>query len=209
MKLWKISLSLCLFPFAALAAKQECRYIVDPASVKATWTAYKTSEKTPVSGTIKGLEVNASPIGSKIFKAVIAKTNVTGFIDKATKIDSGNPARDATLFEKFFKLIASQAKFRGAFNHIEGDEKGGSLNLQLSLNDKVKEIPMKYTFTKAGAFEATGEMDMKNFDLEKPLASLHEACAELHKGKDGVSKTWEAVGIKISAKINQDCGKKK
>ena len=42
-------------------------------------------------------------------------------------------------------------------------------------------------------------MDLNVWETQNALASIHEACLELHTGADGVSKTWDEVGI--SAKI--------
>ena len=67
---------------------------------------------------------------------------------------------------------------------------------------------MKYALADDDMLEANGEFDMLDFGLSDALASIHLACEQLHKGKDGVSKTWPNVGINVSAKIIQDCGKK-
>ena len=42
-------------------------------------------------------------------------------------------------------------------------------------------------------------MDLKTWQTEKALESIHQACLVLHTGPDGVSKTWDEVGI--NAKI--------
>lgn len=205
MKLLKIALGLSLLPLSAFAAKKECRFVVDTGSVKVAWTAFKTSEKTPVQGTLKDLTFKTPVKGGKSLKAVLAQTKAFGQIDSEKKSDSGNPARDLTLFQKFFSLIASQGKVSGAFTHIKGDEKAGQMDLRLDLNGKARAVTMKYTMNSTGDFEASGEFDMNDYGLEAALASIHKACEELHKGKDGVSKTWPNVGVKLTAKINKDC----
>lgn len=199
---------MCLLPLTALAAKNNCKLVVDPQSVKVSWTAFKTTEKLPVSGTLKELTIKSPVKGSNSLKAVLAQTNAFGQLDSEKKSDTTNPARDLTLFQKFFSLIASQGKIRGSFTKIKGTEKSGSMDLQLSLNDKKRAVSMKYTMNTEGSFEANGEFDMNDYGLEAALASIHQACETLHTGKDGVSKTWPTVGIKLTAKINKDCSKK-
>ena len=42
-------------------------------------------------------------------------------------------------------------------------------------------------------------MDLNNWQAQVALESLNQACLELHRGADGVSKTWDEVII--NAKI--------
>lgn len=36
------------------------------------------------------------------------------------------------------------------------------------------------------------------------LAALNKVCFELHKGPDGVSKTWEEVAIEVSTYLREE-----
>ena len=45
-------------------------------------------------------------------------------------------------------------------------------------------------------------MNLDDWSAQKAVASINLACKELHKGKDGVSKTWSEVGIDISTTFN-------
>lgn len=207
MKLLIIVLGLSLIPLTSKAAKTNCTYLVDESSVKVLWTAYKTSDKTPVQGELKGYKFKTSPRGLKSMKALMSVSKVSGFINTEKSSESGNPARDQTLYQKFFSLIASSAKYEGMFNHIKGNDQKGEMELQLFFNQFRKPVPMKYSLSEQGNFEAVGEFNMNDFRLAQALASIHQACEELHKGKDGLSKTWPEVGIKITAKIKKDCKK--
>jgi hypothetical protein len=208
MKHIKIALVFLCLPLAASAAKNTCTYSLDSQTVKVGWTAFKTSEKTPVKGILKDINYKSGVKPVKSLNALLSKLQASGQIDNEKKSDSGNPARDTTLFQKFFSMIAGQGKFQGSINHFVGDDKTGAFNLQLTLNGSKKEVPMKYTLAEDGTFEANGEFDMNHFGLAGALASLHEACEALHKGKDGVSKTWPNVGLNLTAKIVKDCTKK-
>ncbi len=42
-------------------------------------------------------------------------------------------------------------------------------------------------------------MNVNNWDAKNALTSLNNECKDLHKGTDGVSKTWEEVAINISS----------
>lgn len=205
MNLFKIALGISLISTPSFAATNTCRYEVDPTTVKVGWTAFKTTEKTPVQGTLKDVQIKTPMKSVKNLVGLLARVKASGSVDSEKKSDSGKPERDHTLFEKFFSLISFHGKFEGSFVNIVGDEKAGTLDLSLIFNNKTKKVPMKYTLSAENALEVEGEFDLNNFGAEAPLASLHQACEQLHKGKDGVSKTWPNVGLKISAKITKDC----
>ncbi len=188
-------------------SKAECFYQLDPATVKVTWTAFKTTEKVGVNGNLNEVKV-VTPKKAKSLSVLLKGVNGSGGFDDVKKSESGNPGRDQTLFEKFFSLLSKKGQFKGGFATIKGDDQAGKLNLMLSVNSKKGIVPMDYKLAADGAFEATGSFDMLGFGMEKAHASIHQACEQLHKGKDGVSKTWTEVGLKIAATIQKDCAGK-
>lgn len=188
----------------AFAAKEVCQYRLDPASIKVNWTAFKTTEKLAVNGTLKDVLVKTSD-QSKSLKTLIEKTSGSGKFDSEKKSDSGNPARDSTLFQKFFSLLSNQGEFKGTFVQFKGNDSEGKVGLQLNVNGKKTLVPMEYKLSSEGTFEASGSFDMMSMGMQKAHESIHTACEQLHKGKDGVSKTWTEVGVKVSAHIQKDC----
>jgi hypothetical protein len=200
--------SLCFSSLAiAKPSKSECFYQMDPASVKVTWTAFKTTEKLGVNGNVQGVTVQ-SPQKAKSLSALLKGVTASGSFDDVKKSETGNPGRDQTLFDKFFSLLTKKAQFKGGFSKVKGDDLAGQINLQLSVNSKKGVVPMQYKLGDDGAFEASGTFDVMSFGMQKAHASIHQACEELHKGKDGISKTWTEVGLKIVANIRKDCAQK-
>jgi hypothetical protein len=200
-------LSSLLFIHTALASKPECVYQLDPASLKVTWTAFKTTEKVAVNGNVQEVKVVA-PKKAKSLPVLLKGVIGSGSFDDVKKSETGNPGRDQTLFEKFFSLLSKKAQFKGGFATVKGDDQAGKMNLMLSVNGKKGAVPMAYQLSPEGAFEAVGTFDLLNYGMEKAHASIHQACEQLHKGKDGVSKTWTEVGLKIAATIKKDCAEK-
>jgi hypothetical protein len=200
--------SLCFSTLAvASTPKSECFYQLDPASVKVTWTAFKTTEKIGVNGNVQGVSVQ-TPKKVKSLSALLKGVTASGKFDEVKKSETGNPGRDQTLFDKFFSLLSKKAQFKGGFTQVKGDDQSGKLNLLLSVNGKKGSVPMEYKAGADGVFEATGTFDVMSFGMQKAHASIHQACEELHKGKDGISKTWTEVGLKIVANIQKDCAQK-
>ena len=181
----------------ALAAKPECVYQFDPASVKVTWTAFKTTEKVGVNGNVQDVKVVA-PKKAKSLPVLLKGMIGSGSFDNVKKSETGNPGRDQTLFDKFFSLLSKNAQFKGGFATVKGDDQAGKMNLMLNVNNKKGPVPMEYKLGSDGAFEAVGSFDMMNFGMEKAHASIHQACEQLHKGKDGISKTWTVLTLPVA-----------
>ena len=73
----------------------------------------------------------------------------------------------------------------------------GKCYMTLTMNDVTKQIVTEYTFENK-LFTLTSTLNVEEFGGEKAIAAINTACLELHKGKDGVSKTWNLVDIKGS-----------
>ena len=185
---------------AAAGTGEHCTYAVDASQAKVEWTAYKTTEKVGVKGTFAKVEIKAGKPAASI-PALLdgASASIEGL-----SVDSGNPVRDENLRKGFFGLLAKGASIQGKLAKAKGDATQGELVLELSMNGKLGKVPMKYTVGDAG-LEATGSMDILNLGGAKALESLAQLCFEQHKGKDGVSKTWSEVGLRIAAPVSKTC----
>lgn len=189
---------------SALGA-EKCRYSMDYPSIKAGWTAYKTTEKTPVQGELPNIQFKGVRGETRGLIPLVVQMRASGAITSEKDVQTGNAARDATLFQKFFALWGNGKRVSGSVSQMNGNDKSGELLIQISMNDLKKNIPMKYEMKDDGTFEAKGDIDVLAFGLNKALESLSTACAELHKGKDGVSKTWSEVQLRITGKVQRTC----
>ena len=174
-----------------------CTYTLNPDSVKVAWTAFKTMQKVGVGGNFTKLAVKG-PLKAASFDALVKGLKVD--VDQ-TSVDTGNPGRDQTLASFFF------GKLKGS---ISGDVKKVSeadktLVLDLSVNGHHHDVPMTIT-SEGKTFTAKGSMNILDFQSEPALKSLNEKCVDLHKGPDGVSKTWPDVELTLSGEIDSaDC----
>ncbi len=78
---------------------------------------------------------------------------------------------------------------------IESDSLG---YVNMKMNNVTQKLPFTYTITDR-TFSMSATMDINNWNAEKALTALNNECKDLHKGTDGVSKTWEDVAINISS----------
>ncbi len=197
-KYWIISFGLLLS--GSLFAKTDCHYQIDTKDIKAEWTGFKTSEKAGVNGTFKQTTFKFEN-GAKSLKELFSKGS---FSIEAASVFTNNPARDTNLTTNFFSKLIETAAITGKVENIKGDDQKGTFDLILTFNKTTKPVAFEYMVLK-DEITATGSMDLINFNANSALSSLNQACLELHKGKDGVSKTWPEVLLKVSTKFKKEC----
>ena len=73
------------------------------------------------------------------------------------------------------------------------------------MNDVEQDVPMAMSAGTDGSLILSGSISTDQFMADEALASLNKACFDLHKGADGVSKTWPDVEISVRAKFEKDC----
>lgn len=197
--MFKFALALAILFGSAWALAKDCVQKIKKDSIKVEWTGYKTTEKVGVTGRFLKSTLT-SPESGKDIHAIVsgAKFSINGL-----KFDAGNFARNSSLKKHFFKLFADKAIITGEVKEMP---KGptGELKLILIANGVRSNVPMKYEIN-GNKFKSTGQIEMSDFKLENALASISKKCFELHKGKDGISKTWPTVDLMASAEFEEVC----
>ena len=185
------------------AQAKKCTYSPDPNSLQVQWTAFKTTQKVAVSGkfttnkTLKKLEKSYSSLAS-LLKAAAVQVDMTS-------VDSGNPQRDETLKTQFFALLKEHSLAHASLDNIkEKADHSGTADMNLKFNDQTKKVPVTFAYEN-GVITLKGQMDILNYTASTALESLNKACHDLHKGADGVSKTWSEVDFSISGQVTEKC----
>ena len=168
------------------------KYSIDIENSSVNWTAYKTTDKVAVKGTFK--EVNIENIKSE--SSMIDAINGLEFNIPVTSIYSKDTIRDAKLVKFFFGNMDNSMRLKGEL-HLD-DKEGGSI--AFTMNGLTKNLPITYKIDN-DIMDINGVMDLNTWEAKAAIAILKEACFELHKGKDGVSKTWEEIGVNAKLKI--------
>jgi len=187
-------------PSAEKAAPvQNCTYMLSEA--KPGWTAYKTSDKAPVSGTFTAATLSPTKAAPSVAGAL---DGVSMTIDPAS-VSSGNEGRDKTLQDKYFGLFAPQTEFTVGVVAVKGDDTGGTVDLNIGMNGVSKTLSFPYQVSPDGTLTAKTSMEMMDFGLQAAFDSIHEACKILHTGADGVAKTWTDIELSVTAKLTKSC----
>jgi hypothetical protein len=184
---------------------ETCRYVLEPGSVQVNWTAFKTMQRLAVNGAFTEVSILGELEDKTSFTHLLSQLEGEIGVKDASLIRTGNPGRDMTLFQHFFSRFKKTPVLSAAIQEVRGDDKSGEFALSLKMNRKTKPVLMHYQRNESGVFEARGSLDVLDFGLSEALQDLHKTCEVLHRGPDGVSKTWPLVELKLVARIGQTC----
>jgi hypothetical protein len=154
-------------------------------STKVKWTAFKTTDKVAVGGSFTQIELKDVKTGNtpeEVLEGV-------AFSIPVSSLFTNNEDRDYKLKTIFFATLKNTELLSGILNFRDNQ-----LFMTLSMNDVTKQIPLEYTFEN-NLLNMKTTLNLNDFGGETALAAINKACYELHKGPDGVSKTWETVDI--------------
>lgn len=173
-----------------------CFYSLNTENYTLTWTAYKTTDKVPVSGTFNEIDITA-PEAETVEDAIKG----ISFTISTESVESNDEERNGKIVEYFFMEIVTP--------YIEGkvtsvDLKNNKATVLISMNSI--EVPVEGTLTVDGdSFKFEANIQMASWDAESGIQALNEVCSELHTGNDGVSKLWSEVTIGFSGTLNKKC----
>ena len=167
-------------------------YTLDQSTSKVGWTGYKTTDKVPVKGEFKIITISnpkSSGNASKLLDGV-------EFSIPVSSIFSNNEDRDGKL-QKFFFGIMDQTELLSGKITLKNESTG---SLTVKMNAMSKSLPINYTF-KDSKFTFSGTMNLDEWGGQAAIASINKVCENLHKGADGISKTWNEVEINASISV--------
>lgn len=157
-------------------------------NTKVTFTAYKTTDKIPVKGYFSETSATISE------NATNAKDALNGlkFEIPVSSLYTNDTIRDGKLKRSFFGMMVNTATLSGTIS-LSDDT---NATVALNMNGMTTNFPVSVNIAENTA-TINGVIDLKNWNALQALASLNEVCYDLHKGPDGVSKTWEDVAIEV------------
>ncbi|MFK8059016.1 MAG: YceI family protein [Polaribacter sp.] len=170
--------------------KSTAAFSLKSAKNEINFTAYKTTQKVPVGGQFNKVDINKGGEGNTIKEAI----NNTEFSIPVSSIFTKDTSRDYKI-KKFFFGVMSNTKLLSGKLVLENDSIGYA---NLKMNGVTEKVPFVYTIN-GRTFSMNATMDVSNWDAVKALNSLNTVCKELHKGADGVSKTWSDVALNIKS----------
>ena len=174
------------------AAEGTYKVVDTTATIK--WTAYKTTEKLPVSGVFNTINIKKSASGITQQSAL----DNLEFSIPVSSLFSNNEERDTKLNAFFFAVMQNTNLLTGTI-HVGIDNTG---ILDLTMNGLTNSLALTFT-NSDDTIHFKGLMQLDKLNIDNALASLNKACFDLHKGKDGISKTWNEVLIEASVVVSK------
>ncbi len=169
--------------------KEHSQYSLVVDSTKASFTAYKTTDRLPVGGIFKTINITKSNTGATALEAL----NGTEFSIPVSSLFTNDPTktRDPKLLEFFFGALKNTELISGVLKVV--DDK---TSLDITLNGETANIPLNTEKLADNKYTFTGVMNLSKWNALDAVASINKACEALHTGADGISKTWDDVAIK-------------
>jgi len=158
--------------------------------------AFKTTAKKEVKGWFTGFEltgVNEASDVKEIFKDAVITIDVS-------TLDTKNEGRNATLLSEFFSKTTSNETITGRV--VSFDSTATTAVLELTFNDVAKELTFSYELS-GDTLLMQSTLNLEDVNGLAALTSISVACDALHKGADGVSKTWNEVNIYLRTVLNK------
>jgi polyisoprenoid-binding protein YceI len=209
MKNWILSLSVCaLFSCSSNTpstdvveentevVEQKCSYVFDLANSKIEFGAFKTTEKLEVKGTFESFDVLNTNEGEN-FAEVFQNAEFLIYVNSLETKDAG---RNQRIRDHFFGALLSKDTLSGKVVKIDS----ANVEVQLSMNNITNTVVLKIEQIDA-QYLLTGTINVLDWKADKGLKGINDACKDLHKGADGVSKTWTDVNLYISTTLKQNC----
>jgi len=171
-------------------------YVVKPEGTTVKWTAYKTTEKVPVGGKFKLLKFD-----NKAGSTPEETLNNLSFSIPVSSVFTNDPSntRDAKIINFFFGAMLETEILTGKIKYVNN-----AYVASITMNGETNDLPLDVTITDERRIKLTGTMNLKDWKALDALASLNKVCYDLHKGADGVSKTWEDVAIEVDTYLRKN-----
>ena len=170
--------------------KVEAKYSLKKAKNQINFTAFKTTEKIPVGGQFKKVDILSNGEGETVKDAI----NNAEFSIPVSSLFTKDSSRDFKI-RKFFFGVMENTKLLSGKLVLENDSLGYTT---IKMNGLTSKIPFKYTISN-NSFSMNAKMDVTNWNALSAIESLNKACFDLHKGADGVTKTWNEVLLNITS----------
>ena len=181
---------------------EEASYKLDIANTKVIWNGYKTNDKIKVAGYFDEFSCDRE---NKQFGSIEDLVTGLKFSIKSSSSVSGDVIRDQNLQNHFFKYLTENFVINGNLGPPSND----SIDVTFDVFGKTKTTRLGFTYERTPEcpyddhmVEIKGSINLQSqFDALKAYSAISNKCYDLHKGPDGVSKTWKQVDVYVKALV--------
>ena len=135
------------------------------------------------------------------FSSIDELVNGITFSINSKSSESGDPIRDANLRDYFFNYLTDNFQINGNVSEYNNDF--------LLANIDVLGVDRQVKFTHSivnNVLKLRALISLDEMGAYKAYNSISAKCYDLHKGADGISKTWDEVNVILDVPFTkQDC----
>jgi len=180
------------------AKANECIYSFSDSTIKLFWAGYKTTDKLKVLGSFQEIKTNHS---DQKFSSIDELVNGITFSINSKSSESGDPIRDTNLRDYFFNYLTDNFQING--DVLEYNDAFMTANIDVLGVDR--QVKFSHSIVN-NVLKLRAVISLDELGAYKAYNSISAKCYELHKGPDGVSKTWDEVNVLIDVPlITEDC----
>jgi len=180
------------------AKANECIYSFSDSTIKLFWAGYKTTDKLKVLGSFQEIKTNHS---DQKFSSIDELVNGITFSINSKSSESGDPIRDANLRDYFFNYLTDNFQINGRVSEYN--------DAFITANFDVLGVDRQVKFTHSivnNVLKLRTLISLDDLGAYKAYNSISAKCYDLHKGADGISKTWDEVNVLIDVPLlTEDC----
>ena len=177
-------------------------YQFDIENTKVIWNGYKTNDKIKVVGYFNEFSFDRE---NQQFSSIEELVSGLQFVIKSSSSASGDPMRDQNLKDHFFKYLTKDFVINGTLGSPIND----SIDVTFDVFGEKKQIRLAFLYNLIPGcpyydhiLEIKGSINLKSqFDGLKAYNAISNKCYDLHKGADGISKTWKQIDVHIKALV--------
>ncbi len=163
----------------------------DASATKIGFGAFKTTAKKEVKGWFNEFTID-NLVDTNQVELVFA--NATFEINVGS-LETNDAGRNQRLLSEFFGKTSSNENISGKVLSFNKDS--ALVNVELLFNGVKKQVPFSYGMT-GDTLKLNGTINVLDYNASTALNALNKACESLHKGDDGVSKTWSDVNLYLN-----------
>lgn len=175
-----------------------CKKGYDKKSTKIAFGGFKTTQKVEVKGYFKKFTIESTNIADTP-EDIFDNSTISIPTDY---IETNDIGRNRRLREEYFGKMKSTQNITGKIMKFNKDS--NKVNVELTINEVSKVVGFDYNIV-GDTLTLDGTIDIIDFDGSSALKAINKACEVLHKGADGISKTWSEANIYISTVIKETC----
>jgi len=180
----------------------ENAYQLSIENTKVIWNGFKTNDKLKVVGYFDEFSCDRE---DQKFSSIDELVNGLQFSIKSSSSVSGDPIRDKNLKDHFFSYLTKDFVINGTLGQPIND----SIDVSFDVFGQTKTLRFgcQYNIVPDSSnsdcmIEIRGSIDLESqFGGLQAFNAISKKCHDLHKGADGISKTWKQVDVLIKALV--------